>query len=215
MAHFVFCHGFGFDVHFWERIAEYFSKEKCSFINLGYFNHREDAEFSHEQRIIGVGHSIGLSKLISMYRHFDCLIGLNSFINFLGSDPAIYKTRQKEVKALRSRFLKEPDFTLRRFYSRCGASALIECNDFSKLNLDLILSDLQWLEKAYNLPEVPTLILSADDDSVLPHTITSDNFSKQPWVKKESMMNAGHALGFKKPLEVYEKMMSFLDDRTA
>jgi pimeloyl-[acyl-carrier protein] methyl ester esterase len=215
MTHFVFCHGFGFDAHFWERIAPYFSQEKCSFIDLGYFKNRSDHQYLYDQKIIGIGHSIGLSKLISMYSNFDYLIGLNSFINFLGSDQTIYKKRQRELKTLRSSFLKDTDSTLRDFYSRCGAPELIECNDFASLDLDLILSDFEWLQKEYKLPEVPTLILSSDNDIIVPHAIASDNFLKQPWVKRDSIMNAGHALGFRKPVEVYEKIMSFLNDRTA
>jgi pimeloyl-[acyl-carrier protein] methyl ester esterase len=215
MTHFVFCHGFGFDTHFWERIAPYFSQEKCSFIDLGYFNNQTKDQHLHNQAIIGIGHSIGLSKLLSMYSNFDGLIGLNGFINFFGLDQAIYKKRQKELKALRSGFLKDTDTTLRNFYVRCGAAELIEYNDFSNLDLDLILSDLQWLQKEYKLPDVPTLILSSDNDIIVPHSITLDNFWEKPCVKLDSIIDAGHALGFKKPEEVYEKIMSFLDDRTA
>lgn len=150
-----------------------------------------------------------------MYSNFDGLIGLNGFINFLGLDQAIYKKRQTELKALRSGFLKDADTTLRNFYVRCGAAELIEYNDFSNLDLDLILSDLQWLQKEYKLPEVPTLILSSDDDIVVPCSITSDNFWEKPWVKQTSIMDAGHVLGFRKPGEVYEKIMSFVNDSTA
>lgn len=214
MTHFVFCHGFGFDINFWERIAPYFSQENCSFIDLGYFNKRTENQHLHNKTIIGIGHSIGLSKLLSIYSNFDFLIGLNSFVNFLGSDQVMYQKRQKELKALRSSFLKDAEATLRNFYLRCGAVELIEFNDFSNLNLGLILSDLHWLQKEYKLPNVPTLILSSDDDIVVPRSITSDNFSKQPWVKRYSIMDAGHALGFRKPVEVYEKIMSFLNDRT-
>lgn len=125
MTHFVFCHGFGFDIHFWERIAPYFSQEKYSFIDLGYFNKRIENQHLHNQAIIGIGHSIGLSKLLSMYSNFDGLIGLNGFINFLGSDQAIYKKRQTELKALRSGFLKDADTTLRNSYVQCGAATFM------------------------------------------------------------------------------------------
>ena len=215
MTHFVFCHGFGFDTQFWERIAPYFSQEKCSFIDLGYFGNRVDNTYLCNQRVIGIGHSIGLSKLLSMYSNFDYLIGLNSFVNFLGSDQIERKKRQKELNALRLSFLKDPDSAIRNFYIRCDIEELIECTDFSNLNRDLILSEFEWLQKEYKLPEVPTLILSSNDDLVVPHAITSDNFSKQQYIKIDSIMNGGHALGFRKPLEVYRKIMSFLNDTTA
>ncbi len=210
--HFVFCHGLGFETQFWEPIAPYFSQERCSFIDLGYFNNPSDNQHLREQRIIGIGHSIGLSKLISIHEKFDCLIGLNSFTNFLGSDQAIYQKRQKELKALRSSFLRDPDSALRNLYRRSGSAELIKSIDFSKLNLNLMMSDLESLQKEYKLPEVATLILSSDDDILVPDIITSDNFSKERNVKIKMIMNGGHALGFKKPSEVYEKIMSFLDD---
>lgn len=215
MTHFVFCHGFGFDPHFWERIAPYFSQEKCSFIDLGYFNNPTKSLCLQNQAIIGIGHSMGLSKLLSMGSNFDCLIGLNGFINFLGFDQTLYQKRQKELKALQSSFLKNAQTTLKNFYVRCGAAELIECNDFSNLDLDLGMSDLRWLKKEHKMPTVPTLILSSDDDHIVPHDVTLDNFLKQPCVKQDSILGAGHALGFRKPVEVYEKIMSFLDDRTA
>ena len=215
MTHFVFCHGFGFDTQFWERIAPYFSQEKCSFIDLGYFGNRVDNTYLCNQRVIGIGHSIGLSKLLSMYSNFDYLIGLNSFVNFLGSDQIERKKRQKELNALRLSFLKDSDSAIRNFYIRCDIEELIECTDFSNLNRDLILSEFEWLRKEYKLPEVPTLILRSNDDLVVPPAITSDNFSKQQYIKIDSIMNGGHALGFRKPLEVYRKIMSFLNDTTA
>lgn len=215
MTHFVFCHGFGFDTHFWERIARFFTQQNCSFIDLGYFNNRIENQYLDNQAIIGIGHSMGFSKLLSMYSNFDCLIGLNGFINFLGSDQAIYQRRQKELKALRSSFLKDPATTLKNFYLRCAAAKLIEYNDFSNIKIDLMLSDLQWLQKKHKLPDVPTLILSSDDDTIVPFSIIADNFRGQPWVKLDSIVDAGHALGFRKPKEVYEKIMSFLDDNAA
>ncbi len=215
MTHFVFCHGFGFDPHFWERISPFFSKENCSFIDLGYFNNKKENKYLENEAIIGIGHSMGLSKLLSMCSNFDCLIGLNGFVNFLGSHQAMYQKRQKELKALRSSFLKDADTTLRKFYVRCAVPQLLEYNDLSKLDVGLIVSDLQWLQKEYELPDVPTLILSSSDDVVVPRSVVLDNFRKQPRVKLDSIMDAGHALGFRKPREVYEKIMSFLDDRTA
>lgn len=215
MTHFVFCHGFGFDTQFWEPIAPYFSQEKCSFIDLGYFGNPVNRQDLPDKKIIGIGHSIGLSKLISMHSHFHCLIGLNGFINFLGSDQTLRQKRQKALKALRLHFLKDPDFALRDFYTRCDTPELIERIDFLNLNRDLIFSDFEWLEKDYKLPSVPILILSSEDDMIVPPKITSDNFLKQPNVRIDTVVSTGHALGFKKPSEVYEKIMNFLNDSAA
>lgn len=212
MNYFVFCHGFGFNPHFWSRIAPYFSAENCCFINLGYFNESSYEPQITGDKIIGIGHSMGLSKLLGMSYSFDYLIGLNSFINFLGSDERVRKQRMAALKALRSSFLKAPDMTLQQFYTRCGAAALLETTDFSNLSVDSLLSDFTWLEKSYELPAVPTLILSAADDIIVPHNITVDNFSRYDNVTLETFSDGGHALGFTKPFAVYEKIMRFVND---
>jgi pimeloyl-[acyl-carrier protein] methyl ester esterase len=150
-----------------------------------------------------------------MGTHFDSLIGLNSFINFLGFDQILREKRRKELKALHSSFLKNPVNTIRNFYTRCGVPELIEDTNFSNWDHDLIASDFQWLEKEYKLPQVPTLILSSHDDRVVPMGLTLDNFSKHSHVKMQSIMDAGHGLGFRKASEVYEEIMSFLNDNAA
>jgi pimeloyl-[acyl-carrier protein] methyl ester esterase len=220
MTHFIFCHGFGFDRNFWEPLAPYFAHEKSSFIDLGYFNNPLDAMHLPEEPVIGIGHSIGLSKLIAGYDNFTALIGLNGFINFLGAKQDIRITRQKELQALRLRFGRDAKSALRNFYATCGVPEFTNITKGLELNMAPILSDFDWLQREYHLPEndqgpVPALILAADDDIIVPSCITGDNFAWQQHVQIQYIADCGHCLGFKKPLEVYEKIMSFLDGATA
>lgn len=47
--HFVFYHGFGFDKNFWSNLAPYFAKEKCTYLDLGYFGNK--CEFNSECKL--------------------------------------------------------------------------------------------------------------------------------------------------------------------
>ena len=212
MTHFVFCHGWGLDIHFWQRIAPYFSQQKCSFIDLGYFDHPQDIPYSDDRMMVGIGHSMGLSKLAARGCHWQALIGLNGFIDFLGSNPMRYPQRQRELKMLVNSFIQDPKATLQRFYTRCGLSDLMAYQDFSNLNRDLILSDLRGLSQAVSCPTVPVLMLCSDDDIIVPSAITRDYFSPQSWVTIDNINGAGHGLGYNKPAEVYDKIMGFLND---
>ena len=215
MMQFVFCHGFGFDIHFWDHLVPYFSQKNCSFIDLGYFKCPASPLNFQEQTIIGIGHSLGLLKLISMYENFNYLIGLNSFVNFLGNDQTLHGIRYRELTALKQSFTKNPVQTLKNFYKRCGVRQFVNQRMTSHLDLNLILSDLEFLKKDYALPPIPTLILTSNDDSVVPKEIIEDNFLRpsSPQVQVDIIPNTQHGLGFKKPLEVYEKIMGFLNDK--
>lgn len=211
MSHFVFCHGFGFDIKFWNNLNKYFVYEKCTFIDLGYFKKPYLPKQLNNEKIIGIGHSIGLVKLINLYNNFECLIGLNSFVNFLGNNVELKNKRHIELMALKKQFLKNPTKALNAFYRRCGISNTIDSE--TELNLDLILSDLKLLHNHIDLPKVPTLIIASDNDTIVPKSVIDDNFVLQSNVKIQMIQNCHHAVGFLKPLHVYKIIMSFLDDK--
>jgi len=212
MSHFIFCHGFGFDDSFWRYLMPYFSKEKCSLMNLGYFN--QPCQPVPQEKMIGIGHSLGLLKLICTYQHFDYLIGLNSFINFLSDQADLHSSRKKACEALKWSFACNPAITLKHFYERCGLPDFIKDVRLSDLNLNAILSDLESLMIPHQPPAIPLLILSSDHDVIVPHEIIKDNFENQLHTQINQIGNADHALGFKQPALVYNKIMRFLDETT-
>jgi len=211
MSHFVFCHGFGFDNNFWNQISCYFSQEHCSYLNRGYFANPISYQHLEGHEIIGIGHSLGLANLLTMNIKFKYLIGLNSFSNFLGSNPKVRKQRLIALRSIRKNLLINPYATLQHFYRNCGAAELSNNIDKQQLNLPLLLSDLRSLEHTHYLPNIPTLILSSNDDIIVPTAIINDNFQGSS-VYLDSVCHAGHALGFKAAQPVYAKIMSFLND---
>jgi pimeloyl-[acyl-carrier protein] methyl ester esterase len=206
MRHFVFCHGFGFNSHFWDNLAPYFANEKCSFIDLGYFKNPSSKIEFHGEKIIGIGHSIGFQKLLELNIDFDCLIGLNSFTDFLGTDPSLRTKRQIELKALEQNYIKNPRNSLEAFYKTCK----IKFNEYTELDLDLLLSDLKSLNLKINIPDIPILIMATDKDPIVPRQIIEDNFAHRSNVEIDMLNNDSHVLGFIQPTYVYEKIMSFL-----
>lgn len=210
MTYFVFCHGFAFTKHFWDPLIPYFSQEKYLRVDRGYFGdedfRREIDQYDKKSPIIGIGHSMGLIKLMAMDIAFDYFIGLNGFVNFLGFEKKQRYMRQKELTLLRHHFLKNPVRTLKNFHARCGVSLT---HDFSRLNHTLLLSDLHELEKNHSFPKVPTFILGSYEDTVVPPSVILDHVHDTITL---DFMHGGHNLGYKNPKCIHEKIMSFLNE---
>lgn len=212
MTSFVFCHGFGFNKHFWDNLTPYFVQEHCFFIDLGYFNRPYFPPDFEGEKIIGIGHSLGLLKLIKFYKNFECLIGLNGFTNFLGNEAFLRRKRLLELKTLKRNLELNPKTTLKRFYERCGIPEFIDhCPE--NLVLEKMVSDLKVLETSIALPAVPTLLLMAADDPVVPQQLTMEMIEGFPSVQYHSFDQGGHNLGYVKALEVYEKITRFLNEQ--
>jgi len=215
MIEFVFCHGFGFSEDFWDNLAPYFVQERCSFIDLGYFKRPSSFPKFHGQKIIGIGHSLGLLKLISLYENFECLVGLNGFLSFLGNDRNLAERRRLELKVFEQSFIKNPISTLKLFHKRCGVPEFMHPASVADLDLDLMLSDLEFLKESKTPPSIPTLVLSSNDDVAVPRQLTKDNFGYHPNIELDIIQHGKHGLGFLKSPDVYERIMSFLEDTFA
>jgi pimeloyl-[acyl-carrier protein] methyl ester esterase len=215
--HLVFCHGFGFDKNFWKNLAPYFLNEQCTYLDLGYFadNCTLNAENfcypikSNETLTIGIGHSLGLSKLLNTKQKFDYLIGLNSCVNFLGNEKDLRKKREVELALLTKHFMKSPINIMHNFYQRCGVAA--EIGKIEKINSEVALNDLQFLAQSFNVPcDIPTLIIGACDDVIAPPAILYDNFAQYSNVVVQIMDHGMHGLGLLEADEISQRIKSFV-----
>jgi len=151
MRHFIFCHGFGFDNSFWCNLAPYFMQEKCTYLDLGYFGEGYFPEIiKNDDLLIGVGHSLGMAKLLQLDIKFDYLIGLNAFSNFLGNDSSLRMKRKADLEILKKHFTKYPKKSLKEFHRRCGVSIAI---GDQKIDGRKLLWDLDFLEINFKIPE--------------------------------------------------------------
>jgi pimeloyl-[acyl-carrier protein] methyl ester esterase len=206
---FIFCHGFGFDKSFWNNLRPHFAKEYCIYLNLGYFS-QEDLSFSIDPSLhfIGVGHSFGFKKLLSLPIIFTKLIGLQGFINFLGSNPTLHIKRQNDLNILKQNFDKSPSLTLQNFYKRCGIP--LEKDKLKQINHNKLQTDLKSLSHAESTPlSQPTLIIGAEDDIIVPTELIYDNFNSQPNVHITLLKQGQHSLGYTQTQIIYQMIMNF------
>ncbi|AXI24641.1 Pimelyl-[acyl-carrier protein] methyl ester esterase [Cardinium endosymbiont of Sogatella furcifera] len=202
---FIFCHGWGFDHKFFEPlIKEYFSNLCCYCLDLGYFG-KENLRLPSNNTLIGVGHSLGFIKLISLKVKFTALIGIHAFINFLGFDSELHKKRKLELKTMIKHFQITPIDTLASFHKRCGINYDIS-NCLNKIKL---MKDLELLTAAYPLPDIPLLIIGSKNDTIVPTELVFDNFSK--YVRVVVHNEGYHSLGLYGRHFVHEQIISFVD----
>ena len=188
-------------------------------IDLGYFSDTNDTlrtsndtlsearEQGNHINYIGIGHSLGLMKLASLNIPFSHLIGLNAFINFLGFDNSLYSLRERQLMSLKTNFLRSPESTLKQFYQRVGLAF-----DISQKTIQttILQQDLEVLRQSTILPPMmPTLILGAIDDKIVPPVLIEDNFTSNSQVTIEILNQGQHALGFLCPELVCRYVMQF------
>lgn len=210
MKHFVFCHGFGFDISFWHKLEPYFSGYKVSFLDLGYLGNKTTIDIDKNDTIIAVGHSLGLIKLLDLPK-IDYLIGINSFVNFCGIHHELRSARQKELVAFKNNILLNPKLAFKKFYIRCGAYDLYEDMNWDRLNLDLILQDLDLLASCNVSLTHSTLFISTLDDIVVPQSVLRDNFSNIENAHLVNLQSGKHALGYVHPNDVFTHIMDYVD----
>lgn len=209
--YFLFCHGWGVDHKFFDTlIHKYFLTHAHYCLNLGYFK-EENRHLPKHSGSIGIGHSLGLIKLASLPIKFKALIGIQSFINFLGFDLQLRTKRALALKTMARSFQTHPIETLHTFYKRCG----IHLNDYvtfnyNSMNKGKLMEDLSLLMETHELPDLPLLIIGATDDPIVPTELIYDNFNKD--VKIVIHCKGEHGLGLREPHFVYEQIINFLNE---
>lgn len=206
---YVFCHGFGFDKNFWKNLSPYFFEKKCIYLDLGYFEEKvEPCLNGTDTKFIGIGHSLGLLKLLQLNINFEYLIGINSFVNFLGNDQELQTIRKNDLQVLKDNFIVSPDTTLKNFHRRCGMPYEIK-----NINKQIALNDLNLLFTKFDVShKTPLLVIGSSDDVIVPKKIIYDNFESYSNVSLQIIDGGKHGLGFFKADSIYEKIMSFVND---
>jgi pimeloyl-[acyl-carrier protein] methyl ester esterase len=208
---FIFCHGFGFDKNFWCNLAPYFSAEHCTYLDLGYFKD-EYITIPEDKNLefIGIGHSLGMIKLLSLGIKFKHMIGLNAFTNFLGNGNNLNDKRKLELRIFIQYFINSPIDTLNSFYTRCQIQKkLRKHTDISQKKL---LRDLCLLLKKFNFSkELSVYIIGSKNDIVAPLEVLYDNFLSYPNIVVDLVQNNTHALGYEIPDLIYKKIILYLD----
>lgn len=191
MTHLVFCPGFSYSPDYWVNLVPLLPDFTIHHMDLGYFGDPIIPDI--DEPVIGIGHSLGLIKLMQQNYQFKALIGLNGFVNFLGSDPHIHKRRALELDTFELLIHTSPGIALNFFHHRCG----VTLNQLS-LNKERLLSDLDLLRQSFPAPDNLTLI-ATQDDIVCPPELIWDNFGESEVTMLDS---GGHGLGYNQAAEI-------------
>lgn len=208
---YVFCHGWGLDQHFWDPIKSYFTLKRCIYLDLGYFGTQNLDIPKNNNSFIGIAHSLGLIKLLNLGIKFKAVIGIQSFINFLGHDILLSQKRKQELAVLEKSFLVNPKNCLSYFYK----NNKLQNTKFNKayINTTLLYRDLKILYNNFIIPNnLPLLIIGAINDLVVPVNLITDNFANHDNIDIIIHNNGHHNLCLDYGQNIYNNINTFLNN---
>ncbi len=186
MTHLLLCHGFSYSPDYWVNLMPHLPEFTI--------HHLTDSLIPEmHEPVIGVGHSLGLIKLMQLKIPYQALIGLNAFVNFLGTDPHLKKRRSRELKTFENLIKTNSTLAINSFHKRCGVSL-----EQSYFNQDQLIAELDLLRTVFPVPDHLTIV-GTQDDIVCPPEILYDNFNPEHIIMLES---GGHGLGYKHAEEI-------------
>lgn len=215
---FIFHHGWGYDNSYWENIVPLFVDYHCILCDAGYFknNLSEPHEDMSDISWIAIGHSIGFIKLLEKTRtgkiKLSAIVGIQSFVNFLGNNPRLNKNRSMILEKMISAFKKSPIQVLQEFRKNCAFPNI----KFKQINFDLLLQDLEMLKLNFSIPnDLNTLIIAGENDPIVDNSLINDNFLGDNGINncRVKFINCNeHTLGYDNPKTVYECIMNFIEN---
>lgn len=214
---FVFFNGFGSDYKFWENLIPNFSNYNCVLLSENYFKYPENYDENYLRKIfigktiIGIGHSLGYYKLCNLAQKYDFfkmkkIVSIEGFSCYLGKCEPMKSIHKFYLNLMKNNYIYFPGRTLNNFMLMCGAPMQAIP---SRLNKELLMSDLNILDSGITPPKIPHLILSSLDDWVIPTHIIEDNFRCIPNSKIIYTIGASHLLGMRFPEFVSGEILEF------
>lgn len=216
---FVFCNGFASDFSYWNNLINLFSDYDCILISEDYFcdkEHQISNEefkqiFSKKKNLIGIGHSLGYSKLCELHLRHDFfklkkIVAVEGFSSFLGSFLVTKMIRKFSLDYMIILYNINLFNTLYAFQIFCGAWPI---RMPKKIDKELFMKDLDLLNYASDQIKVPHLVLTSVDDPVIPYYIIEDNFRKTPDSEILYTFGCQHVLGMKDTKFVFENIIKF------
>ena len=190
---FILMHGWGSNGDYWQNLVNHLDGNDYFIYEQGYFSNKEHSKLEDvhhfvenhpNDKIVGIGHSIGFIKLLETNVEFDYIFGLQSFVNFLGSGSTL-KILSNNFQNFVSEFLKNPGEMLKNSYISARIYEYFEEGMFGEnnINYSLLIDDLQSLkeDKSHLLGnnDINYHIFGSHDDSVVHPFIIKDNFFEE------------------------------------
>jgi pimeloyl-[acyl-carrier protein] methyl ester esterase len=222
MTGLVFLHGWGYGPETWDAWATAFGAAPVAMLDAGYLGQRRMELPENPDGWVGVGHSLGFARLLEMDMPWRGLVGLGGFLRFCQkpgkTTDKMAGTPTDVLNAMLSRLDEEPGDVLTRFHRRCGHKGLSQgllqvdgpAEGLARLHADLeLLRDLD-LQPAK--PPVPTLLLHAQDDRIVPPDLAREAQAMLPGSRLTLLDSGGHALPMTRTQDCLRLVREFLHD---
>lgn len=188
----LFAHGWGFDRHFWNRVAMLLPEWEHLRDDRGYFGDPLSPEV--EGPCIAVAHSFGVMRVLAdPPRGLAGLVAINGFERFtaLPGKPGV---PARVVDLMLRRFDRDPRAVVEEFRRRVGCEEPCGAIDPAPLGFDL----LRLRDARPPLPGVPVLVLHGAADPLLPEPMRRECF---PGSGTDRLQHgtAGHLLPLQDP----------------
>jgi len=182
---FVFSPGWSFGTDFFKPLAKALSGYRCVYL--------EDKPDLSSGTWIGIGHSLGFSRLLSL--PLQGFISLSGFVRFCAHSPSQAGTAIRVMDRMIAKFEIDPKAVLETFYKQAALEKPLT-DPFIRFNKGQLLGDLEFMKKMDFTSELralnaPVLSLAAKDDLIVPFALSQENFESSIVLEK-----GGHGMGY-------------------
>lgn len=190
----LFAHGWGFDRHFWDRLAPLLPEWEQVRDDRGYFLAPSDRIGEEREPCIAVAHSFGAMRVLAdPPPGLAGLVAINGFDRFtaLPGKPGV---PARVIDLMLSQFDRDPRAVVAEFRRRIGCE-----EPFGELDPATLRADLLRLRDAHPpLPAVPVLVLHGARDPLLPDAMREACFGGTE-VRRLQHDTGGHLLPLEDP----------------
>lgn len=214
MTGLVFLHGWGYGPESWDGLATAFGKAPVVLLDAGYFGHRRMDVPENPGGWLGVGHSLGFARLLALDIPWRGLVGIGGFLRFCQKPGKDTGTPTDMLDAMLARLDAAPEEVLARFHKRCGhrITPLPAPGKDGLARLRADLEHLRDLDQAAPSRPVPTLLIQAQDDRIVPPDLAREALSRLPGARLELLDTGGHALPMTRAQDCQRLIQELLHD---
>lgn len=182
---FVFSSGWSFDREFFKPLTAYLKDYRHVYL--------EDKPDLSTGTWIGIGHSFGFSRLLSL--PLQGIVSLSGFVRLCAHSPLQTGTPLRVMNRMIAKFKTHPEEVLKVFYKQSSLENPLT-DPFISFNKKQLLDDLEFIKKMDFTSELralnlPILSLAAKDDQIVPFALTQETFESSIVLE-----NGGHGIGY-------------------
>lgn len=227
-----FLHGWGFGPEAWAPWRTAFPDRTVETLDAGYFGPERMSLPDNPDGWIGIGHSLGFARLLSLPTSWRGMIGFGAFLHFCRKDAVFPKdtgAAPELLDAMNARLDADPADVLSRFVRRCGHQGICPTpplkDGLFRLRNDLVfLRDLDLRGHAQSQVKQedtasdtstppPILLLHALDDRIVSPLLAQEATAQLPNAHLIQLGSGGHALPFTRTVECLPYVQKFLQER--